>query len=208
MESNSYKTQPEQEKTPSFQEDIEKLRPIDPAFLELIQAELNKTMPFHEKALHSIKMLDLKDMIDLRSFMQPPEEVLGVLCAVMYLLAGNAPDNYIKADEKKNPEDLTWKGCQAMLNNRANFFEYVNQVGGWISEEKITYEMTVPIREYLEKSWFNKEDLKKVSNGAANIGEFVRNMIEYFDVFREVRRKVRARVEESARSVRRKRIFD
>ncbi len=51
----------------SMREDMDKLRIIDPAYSQSLQNELYTAMPYHEKALHSIKMLDLKDMIELKS---------------------------------------------------------------------------------------------------------------------------------------------
>ncbi len=192
METNS-------SKTPTMQEDIEKLKAIDPVFLQSMEEEMKKAIPFFDKANDAIKMLNLKDMVELKCFAKPPEAVVGVLCALQYPLAGNVPDSYVKTDEKKNPVDLTWTGCKKLLADRNSFFEYTQKVGEWINDEKITYEMTVPVRGYLEKEWFSKENLKRVSIAIEGIGEFVRNMIEYFDVLREVRGKVRARAEESGR---------
>jgi len=199
MEPNSTENQQEDNKSPSMKQDIERLKQIDPEFLTSLDQELEKGLPLVEKALHSIKKLELKDMVELKSFMKPPEEVFEVLCALMYLLAGNTPESFIKADEKKNPVDLTWQACKMMLKDASSFFKYTEKVTDWIHEEKITFEMTIPVRNYLEKPWFNVENLKKKSIGAAKIGEFVRNMIEYFDLFREVRAKLRARVKEPER---------
>jgi len=176
MKSDSSKTKQKGDKALNIQEDIEKLQTNDPAFLESLQEEMRRATPFLNKALDSIKKLTLKGIAELKSLLMPSEEVVGVLCALVYLLAENIPDDYLKVDGKKGPV-VKWVECKRLLDNRALFFESVMKVGEWINEERITYEMTMPVRGYMEKSWWNEEKLRKKSMAVANNGEFVRNMI-------------------------------
>ena len=50
------------------------------------EAELAKAMPIYKEALSALDTLNKNDIIEMKSYAKPPEDLILVICAVCFLL--------------------------------------------------------------------------------------------------------------------------
>jgi len=190
MESLSNKPN-QKEGANSLQADLEALKNTDKEIYESIQKDLQEADQVWEKAQGSLKGLENKEVHVLKSMMKPPQDVLGVLCACMHLMAGVVPESCIDVDEKKNPTDLTWKGCWRMLGDWRFFRDQMLGMKKLVDEGKVADEKIENVRSYLKMEWFDVESVKVRSLPASQFCEAVRKIVCYFDIVKEIRVKIK-----------------
>jgi len=178
------------ESVSSLEADIETLKEVNQEVYDSIQEELKGANRVWEKARVALLSIESKKVELLRSMKSPPYDILGVLFAVLFLMAGDLPEDCIEVNEKKEPLGLSWKACQVMLKKFDFCREGMLNMKRLIDEEKISFEKTEPVREYLDTPWFHVPSLKMKSMPVSQLAEAVVNIIRYFDIIREIRLKI------------------
>jgi dynein heavy chain len=149
--------------------------------------DLAIAIPLVQKAEAALDVLNKKDFQELKSFPKPPPGVDQVCECCMYLLSGIDPN--IEVDKKGNPKDPSWKGSQKMMSNPERFLESLKSYKGLIDKGSIQKSNIEKARPLTKDPGFTVGAMKKKSNAAAGLCEWVLNILMYFDVVDSVEPK-------------------
>jgi len=154
------------------------------------QKELDAAEPLVEKAQAALQDISTKDFQMAKSFASPPKGVPEVFSTCVYLLAGLAPDTMIETDKNKKPKAVDWKGgCLKMMKDPNEFKKQLLEAKIHIDDGKMPAQNINPIRPLMEESYFSREVIINKSAAAAGVCEFIRNIVQYYDVVKTVEPK-------------------
>ena len=134
---------------------------------KVVMHELEKVLPLIEEAKEAVGSLSPKNIQQIRSFMNPPDAVRFVLKAVLALF-GNKDDSW---NSMKN----FLKGCKDQIL----VFD-INTV-----TERTRKEVEAIITEHAYS--FQRENVKKASQDAVPLADWVKAAVEYSRTFEKVR---------------------
>jgi len=139
------------------------------------EIDLKKAQPLMDAATEAVKCLSKSSLQTLKSFANPPGLCVQVTNACMILKGiGGKKD---------------WGGGKKMMKDVSKFLDsLVNYDATDISDSILT-----KVQVILDMKGFNKEDMMKSSEAAANLCGWVINVVAYNKVYKEVAPKVLAR---------------
>jgi len=138
-------------------------------------ADLAQALPILERAKNAVDCLSKASLTTLKSFAQPPGNVLYVTNAVMIM--------------KGIPGKRDWGGAKKMMKDIGKFLEELKSFDATQIDEA-TLKKLQPI---LEKDFFTEENMKTASEAAANLCAWVVNIVEYNKVYKNVAPKIAAK---------------
>jgi dynein heavy chain len=133
---------------------------------------LQEAVPALEAAAEALKVLDPKKLTEVRSFTTPPPAVQDT-CMCVLILKPLGSDN--------PPDSDGWAGAKAMLAST----NLLNRIRGY-EKNNITNGMYKKICEYFKKPTFTQENIRNVSQAAANLYMWVEAMKKYYEVNRKI----------------------
>ena len=136
---------------------------------------LKKAMPALQSAADAVNCLTKSSLTELKSLKSPDAKILDVTKAVLILKDG----------EKKNH---SWKKAQSMMKNVDAFKRELENY----KAEDIDAGLLKLVRPVLEKEYFNKEMMGKISMAAANLCVWVVAIVQYNEIYKEVAPKMAA----------------
>jgi len=139
------------------------------ALQETADGELSEAMPAMQAAGDAVNCLDKNSIGELKGFGKPPLECIDVCAACAFLL---------KSEKKK----IDWKASQKMMANPNEFIENVKAFTGNEIEERILK----AVDEILALPFFNYETMKTKSFAAANLANWVINIVKYHRIYVKV----------------------
>ncbi|CEL96675.1 unnamed protein product [Vitrella brassicaformis CCMP3155] len=131
--------------------------------------ELKEAMPAMERAKEAVDCLTKSAIQELKALGKPPVECIDVTKAVL-LMRG----------EKKN---LDWKAAQKMMNNPGQFLDQVKA----FDAENMTDETVALVQPVIDQPFFNYETMFKKSFAAANLANWVVNIVTYNRIYKKVK---------------------
>jgi dynein heavy chain len=162
------------------------------------EEDLAVAIPLVQKAEAALDVLNKKDFQELKSFPKPPPGVDKVCECCMYFLSGIDPN--IEVDKKGIPKDPSWKGSQKMMSNPERFLESLKSYKGLIDKGQVVRQNIEKARPLTKDASFTVESMKKKSNAAAGLCEWVLNILMYYDVVESVEPK-RAALREATKTL-------
>jgi len=141
---------------------------------EECREDLEKALPILERAKNAVDCLSKASLTTLKSFAQPPGNVIYVSNAVMIL--------------KNIPGKRDWAGAKKMMKDISRFLDELKSFDA-TSIDEATLKKLQPI---LEKDFFNEKEMKSASEAAANLCSWVVNVVEYSNVYKNVAPKIAA----------------
>ncbi|XP_041842513.1 dynein heavy chain 2, axonemal [Melanotaenia boesemani] len=138
------------------------------AMAENAQRDLDKALPALEEALKALESLNKKDMTEIKSYGRPPALVETVMQAVMTLL-------------DKEP---SWAEAKRQLGE-SNFIKSLIN----FDKDNISDRILKKISHYCRQQDFQPEIIGKVSLAAKSLCMWVRAMVVYGQIYREVEPK-------------------
>jgi len=132
--------------------------------------DLALAKPALEAAEHAVKGLDKASMTELKGFANPPAGVDKVTAALLILVR----------NEKKN---LSWENAKKMMAKVDAFKEQLESFDG----ENIPAEVLARVEPYLDDPIFTFEKMKSKSAAAANLCNWVVNIVIYHRVYTKVK---------------------
>ena len=136
--------------------------------------DLEKALPILERAKEAVNCLSKASLTTLKSFAQPPGNVLFVTNAVLIM--------------KKVPGKRDWAGAKKMMKNIGQFLDELKAFDATSIDED-TLKKLQPI---LSQDFFNEENMKLASEAAANLCSWVVNIVQYNMVYKNVAPKIAA----------------
>ena len=137
-----------------------------------IERDLAAAEPALVKASAALDGLDKKDLGELKSLGKPPGGVDDVTAAVIYMLHPTG----------KGKIDTSWKAAQVMMKDVNGFLNTLMGYKDRIDEGSIpknNFKLLAPL---LELEHFNMDTMKKKSNAAAGLCDFVININVYWNI--------------------------
>lgn len=128
---------------------------------------LAEAMPALEEARKALADLDKAQITEIRSFATPPPQV-QIVCECVAILKG------IK--------DINWKSAKGMMSD-VNFLKSLMEMDC----EALTAKQINTCRAHMKTS--NLDDMAKISIAGAGLLKFVKAVIGFFEVYREVKPK-------------------
>lgn len=137
--------------------------------VEKAEAEvaLAEAMPALEEARRALSELDKAQITEIRSFATPPPQV-QVVCECVAILKGL--------------KEINWKSAKGMMSD-VNFLRSLMEMDC----EALTAKQIHSCRTHMKAS--NLDDMEKISIAGAGLLKFVRAVIGFYEVFREVKPK-------------------
>merc|ERR1719295_2016101 len=139
------------------------------------ETTLKKAMPALKAASNAVDCLTKSSLTELKSLKAPDAKILEVTKAVLILKDG----------EKKNH---SWKKAQAMMKNVDAFKRELENYNA----DSIDEGLLKLVRPILEKEYFNKAMMGKISMAAANLCVWVVATVEYNGIYKDVAPKMAA----------------
>jgi dynein heavy chain len=137
-----------------------------------IEKDLAAAEPALVKASAALDGLDKKDLGELKSLGKPPAGVDDVTGAVIYMLHPSG----------KGKIDTSWKAAQIMMKDVNAFLNtlmgYKDRIDAG-TVPKNNFKLLEPL---VEKEWFNVDTMRKKSNAAAGLCDFVLNIKVYWGI--------------------------
>jgi dynein heavy chain len=131
--------------------------------------ELEAAIPAMQAAEAAVNCLDIASIQMLKALANPPADCVVVTKAVLILKG-----------EKKNH---AWTNAQKMMNNPKQFIDFVKSYDG----DNIADWILKDINPIIESEGFNYENMLKKSGAAANLCNWVVNIIKYNSIFKRVK---------------------
>merc|ERR1719311_782057 len=131
--------------------------------------ELAEAMPAMEAANEAVNCLNKGMISDLKALGKPPAECAEVCAAVAFLLKG----------EKKKTD---WKYAQKMMGNPAAFLDQIAE----FDANNIPEESLAKTEPFLAEPFFTFEVMKSKSSAAANMANWVINIVAYNTIYKKV----------------------
>jgi len=132
--------------------------------------DLAKAKPALDKAVEAVNCLDKNSMTELKTFSKPPPGVDKVTTALLIMIKG----------EKK---DFSWDNAKKMMAKVDVFKEKLETYRG----EDIPEDVIARVQPFLEHPDFNFERMKTKSAAAANLCNWVVNIIEFHNIYKNVK---------------------
>lgn len=129
---------------------------------------LAEAMPALEQARLALQDLDKSDITEIRSFATPPEPV-QVICECVAILKGL--------------KEINWKTAKGMMSEGGFLRSLMEMNPDGISQRQVN-----ACRSHMKKS-SKLEEMKSISKAGYGLLRFVKAVLGYCDVFREVRPK-------------------
>jgi dynein heavy chain len=126
--------------------------------------------PALEAANNAVKCLDKNSLTELKSFSKPPAGVDKVTTALLIMIKG----------EKK---DFSWENAKKMMAKVDAFKEKLEKYRG----EDIPEDVIAKVLPMLDDPEFTFEKMKTKSAAAANLANWVINIIQYNGIYKRVR---------------------
>jgi len=139
-----------------------------------------------EEAVEALKVLDRKDIGEIKNFSRPPQPVMIVcMCVVTLRPLGK---------EQAWQESAGWAGAKAMLSD-TRLLQAMQQY----NKDNLQEKQISRVRKLLnkERAVFEGERMKSVSKAGYGLLQWVRAMVKYYDVAKSVEAK-RKQVKECA----------
>ncbi|XP_055533348.1 dynein axonemal heavy chain 10 [Wyeomyia smithii] len=138
--------------------------------VEKAEAEeaLAAALPALEVARLALSDLDKSDITEIRSFATPPEPV-QVVCECVAIIKGF--------------KEISWKTAKGMMSE-GNFLRSLQE----LDCDQITQKQVANVRAHMKKSQ-KLDDMKTISKAGFGLLKFVRAVLGYCDVYREVKPK-------------------
>ena len=116
------------------------------------------------------------NLTELKTFVTPPQAVVGVTAAVTVLLSNKSG---------KVPKDRSWKSCRGIMGKVDDF---LNELKNY-EKENIPESIQRAVQPYLDDKNFDPEFIRSKSFAAAGLCAWVRNIMVFYQVFCEVEPK-------------------
>lgn len=138
--------------------------------VEKAEAEeaLAAAMPALEVARLALSDLDKSDITEIRSFATPPEAV-QVVCECVAIVKGF--------------KEISWKTAKGMMSE-GNFLRSLQE----LDCDQISQKQVASVRAHMKKSQ-KLDDMQSISKAGFGLLKFVRAVLGYCDVYREVKPK-------------------
>ncbi|KAG2382014.1 hypothetical protein C9374_005806 [Naegleria lovaniensis] len=148
-------------------------------------ADLEKAKPALERAEKAVASIQPKDIQTVKAYTVPAQAIKTVFDGVLLLRGFPINDVKIVNDEKLGPiiED-SYAQAQKMTAD-AGFLKAIQQ----FKQDEITDETVELLMPYINYSFFTYDIIKSSSSAASNLCTWVRAMVEYHNVEKDVRPK-------------------
>mmetsp|Transcript_31209 Transcript_31209/g.79123 ORF Transcript_31209/g.79123 Transcript_31209/m.79123 type:complete len:3875 (-) Transcript_31209:127-11751(-) len=134
------------------------------------ERDLAAAIPAVEKAEAALDTLNKKDLGELKSLAKPPAGVDDVTAAVL-------------AIRGEGPKNRDWNAAKNMMKDVNKFIEDLKGLKGLIDNSQLNAKSVDGARPYLELEHVkNLEIMKKKSNAAAGLCDFLLNIVMYYDI--------------------------
>ncbi|CAJ1331853.1 unnamed protein product [Effrenium voratum] len=154
--------------------------------------DLAQALPLVEQAEAALDVLDKKEFNELKALTRPPVDVATVCETALHLQAGLDP--LIEVDKRGKVKDRTWKSVQKMMTDPNKFLANLKAYKGAIDDGRVPAQNVEEARKLKDSlgEEFLPENMKKKSQAAGGLSEFVINIIKYYDVVCQVEPKKRS----------------
>eukprot|EP00931_Biecheleriopsis_adriatica_P101533 TRINITY_DN7664_c0_g1_i1.p1 TRINITY_DN7664_c0_g1~~TRINITY_DN7664_c0_g1_i1.p1 ORF type:complete len:4295 (+),score=1011.97 TRINITY_DN7664_c0_g1_i1:399-12887(+) len=151
--------------------------------------DLAAALPLVEQAEAALDVLDKKDLGELKALTRPPIDVATVCETALHLQCGIDPS--IEVDKKGRAKDKSWKSVQKMMTDPTKFLANLKGFKIHIDAGRVPNQNVEEARKLKDGLGddFLPENMKKKSNAAGGLSEFVINIIKYYDVVSQVEPK-------------------
>ena len=147
------------------------------------EQDLRAAEPLLENAEKALNTLDPKDLGLCRGMMVPPPGVDDVFAAVAVLFAGVDPNVPVTKRGIVKEENRKWDPVKrALLKETAGFLQNLLDFRNRIDAGDVPARNFAEVRPYLELDYFNSDAMLSKNPAAAGLTDFVRNIVEYYDV--------------------------
>lgn len=133
------------------------------------QGKLDEAMPMYNKAMKALDTLDKKDIVEMKSYTTPPEEVGVVISAVCLL-----------RDKKED-----WASGKLLMGNPAEFIKALQEY----DKDNIKDAKLKKLKKYVEDERMDPERVAKKSGAAKSICLFAHAMYNYATVVKIINPK-------------------
>eukprot|EP00930_Biecheleria_cincta_P103951 TRINITY_DN9605_c0_g4_i1.p1 TRINITY_DN9605_c0_g4~~TRINITY_DN9605_c0_g4_i1.p1 ORF type:complete len:4232 (-),score=759.91 TRINITY_DN9605_c0_g4_i1:457-13152(-) len=156
------------------------------------QNELAEALPLVKQAESALDVLDKKELNELKSLSRPPPDLAVVCETALHLQCGLDPN--IEIDKKGRAKDRSWKSVQKMMGDPNKFLLNLKGFKDHIDELRVPAQNVEEARKLKDGLGddFLPENMKKKSQAAGGLSEFVINIIKYYDVVSLVEPKKRS----------------
>jgi len=153
------------------------------------EKDLVAAIPLVEQAEAALDVLDKKDFIELKAFKTPHSSVEATCEAAMQLMAGIDPT--IDVDRKGKIKDKSWKSSQKMMNDPGKFLDRLKALREVIDASQVPPHNVEEARRIKDSMGadFKQEAMRKKSQAAGGLCEWIINIIKYYDVVVQVEPK-------------------
>lgn len=138
-------------------------------------ADLAKAEPALVAAQEALNTLNKDNLTEMKSFAQPPPIVVTVMGAVMCLMASGG----------KLPRDRGWKAAKVAMGKVDQFLDCLINY----DKDNIHDNCLKGTKEYVTKSDFEPDNVRTKSAAAAGLCAWVINIVQYNEVYKEVKPK-------------------
>lgn len=135
------------------------------------ETELEAAIPAMERAENAVNCLSKDAIVEFKGFAQAPNGAEQVTNACLIMVKG-----------EKNKKNLTWPKGQLMMKDPTKFLQSLYD----FDKDGIRDDTLALLKPILELDFFNYETMMKKSNAAANLCNWIINIIEYNRIFRNV----------------------
>ncbi|CAE8741814.1 unnamed protein product [Polarella glacialis] len=142
-----------------------------------------------KQAEAALDVLDKKEFNELKALTRPPPDVVTVCETALHLQAGLDPA--IEIDKRGKAKDRSWKGIQKMLNDPSKFLANLKGFKDQIDSGNVPAQNVEEARRLKDGMGddFSPEVMKKKSQAAGGLSEWVINIIKYYDVISQIEPK-------------------
>lgn len=127
---------------------------------------LEEAVPALEAAAEALDNLDKNDIVEIRSFAQPPPLVMMVCMCVLHLRPTGRED-----------ESAMWKGAKAMMSD-VGFLRALKEY----QKDNIKEKQIKKVLTYFKDGELTMEKMKTVSKAGAGLLQWVEAIMKYHDV--------------------------
>eukprot|EP00913_Durusdinium_trenchii_P009484 g8914.t1 len=145
--------------------------------------DLNLALPLVEQAEAALDVLDKKEP-ERSALTRPPTDVHSVCETALHLLAGL--DSFVEVDKKGRVKDRSWKSVQKMMTDPGRFLQVLKGYKSYI-DDGVPIDLSMPWSAFAVfcnprkdslGQEFLPENMKKKSQAAGGLSEFVINIIK------------------------------
>jgi dynein heavy chain len=133
------------------------------------QADLDKAMPIYQEALAALDTLNKNDIVEMKSYPTPPQELVMVIGAVCVLFG-----------KKEN-----WDEGKKLMNEPKKFLDSMTTY----NKDKIPEKIVKKVRKYIKMKDFIPSIIVKKSKAGESICKWVIAIVSYSDVMKVIKPK-------------------